>query len=98
MNGSDTAAIWQRLQQHEAAMAADREQLQRHLGECTVRHAEIIRRQDDSSRERAQIGSDVSALSKALNDAQVRILIGALSALGSAVLAGVSIVVMLLKR
>lgn len=53
-------AIWERLDRHAGEIAQLARELAKHLGECGMRHADIIRRQDEGSRERQQLRVDMT--------------------------------------
>lgn len=62
-------AVWRELRRLEDRTTAAERLLDRHLGQCEERHKEIIRRQEDSTRDRSQMRVDIAAASERTNAA-----------------------------
>lgn len=56
---ADDSDIWRELGRLNDRQTAAERSLDRHLGECSVRHAEIIRRHEESQRDRTQLRVDL---------------------------------------
>lgn len=57
---ADDDAIWRELRRLDERATAQERALDRHLGECSVRHQEVIRRQEESRLDRAQLRVDLA--------------------------------------
>jgi hypothetical protein len=81
----DHAPLWDRLREQESVMAEDRMTLSRHIGECGIRHAEIIRRQDEATDQRSDIMAKLDHFAGDLAGVQIRMLTILLTVAGSAI-------------
>jgi hypothetical protein len=81
----DHGPLWERLREQESVMAEDRMTLSRHIGECHIRHAEIIRRQDEATDQRSDIMAKLDRFAADLAGVQIRMLTILLTVAGSAI-------------
>lgn len=88
---SEHRELWSEVNETKQSLA-------KHLGECSVRHAEIIRRQDDSIRDRHGMNLKLDDVRAKISAVETRMLLLVLAVSGSVIGLIVNVGVQLLVR
>lgn len=96
-----TDDIWRELRRLDERATAQERALDRHLGECGIRHQEIVRRQEESTRDRTQLRVDFAYASERTNAAVDRLrgwVTGLVLTVAGALIAGGAAVILRLMK